>query len=121
MEKNIELESKTKDLVVNFVNALTNNDLQKARNCVSDDFTYTSPLGSYDRPEPYFKRMEQTPLKFDIKKVFVDGNEVCVIVDVIAGPMALFSCGWYVVENQKIRSLKLAYDPRSIIEAMAKK
>lgn len=121
MEKNLELENRAKELVVYFIESLSNNDLRNARNCVSDDFSYTSPLGSYNRAEPYFKRMEQSPLKFDIKKVFTDGNEVCVFVDVLAGPVTLFACGWYTVEDQKIRSLKLAYDPRPLIEILAKK
>lgn len=95
MERNLELEDNARGLVVRFIESLSQNDLKSARNCVNDDFEYISPLGNYDRAEPFFKRMEASPLKFNIKKTFVDGNEVCVFVDVPLGSLTLLACGWY--------------------------
>lgn len=69
----------------------------------------------------YFKVAEQAqqthqePYKFDIKKIFTDENDVCVFNDVIVEGVTLFACGWYHIENQKIRSLRLVYDPRPLL------
>ncbi|MGI0091443.1 MAG: hypothetical protein ACREBS_07020, partial [Nitrososphaerales archaeon] len=48
--------------------------------------------------------------KYEIKKVFMDGNDVCVCNDVIWGNMTFPAVGLYLVEDQKIRSLTLVYD-----------
>lgn len=120
MQKN-ESTKTAKEIVIFFQESLNNRDLKSARSCVSDDFVYTSPLGSYNKAEPYFKHMEQSTLKFYIKKLFTDGNDICVFNDVIAGPVTIVACGWYHVEDQKIRSLQLTYDPRPLIEMLTKK
>ena len=50
--------------------------------------------------------MEGAPLKFNIKKIFVDGNEVCVFVDVPLGYSTMLACGWYTVEEEKNSFIK---------------
>ncbi|MGH9988602.1 MAG: nuclear transport factor 2 family protein, partial [Nitrososphaeraceae archaeon] len=62
------------------------------------------------------QQMHQASYKFDLKKIFIDGNDVCVFNDVIAGSITLFACGWYHIENQKIHTLKLIYDPRPLLQ-----
>jgi hypothetical protein len=56
-------------------------------------------------------------LKYDVKKVFVDGDDVCVFYDLTLSGAALFTRGWYQVEDGKIRSLKVLFDPRPVLEA----
>jgi limonene-1,2-epoxide hydrolase len=122
MQKNESAKS-PKEIVVSFLKYLNNRDLESARSCVSDNFVCISPpgLGSFDSAESYFKAAEQaqkvheSSYKFEIKKIFMDGNDVCVFNDVIAGPITLFACGWYHVEDGKIRSLRLVYDPRPLL------
>jgi hypothetical protein len=55
--------------------------------------------------------LEQAWLKYDVKKIFSDGDYVVVFNDVVTSPTTLFACGLYHVEVQKIRSLKQLYDP----------
>jgi ketosteroid isomerase-like protein len=121
MQKNESAKS-AKEIVVSFLKYLNNKDLKSARSCVSDDLVFILPQGSFDSAEAYFKAAEQglqtyqEPYKFVIKKIFTDGDDVCVFNDVIAGSVTLFACGWYHVENQKIRSVRLVYDPRPLLE-----
>jgi ketosteroid isomerase-like protein len=121
MHKN-ESVMDAKKIVTSFQESLNNRDLKSARSYVSDDFLCTNPLGSFDSAESYFKaaeqaqQMHQASYKFDLKKIFMDGNDVCVFNDVIAGTLTLFACGWYHIEDQKIRSLKLIYDPRPLLQ-----
>ncbi|MGI0019397.1 MAG: nuclear transport factor 2 family protein [Nitrososphaera sp.] len=115
MQKN-ESAMNAKEIVISFLESLNDRDFKSARSYVSDDFSFTSPPGSADSAETYFKGVEQQQLKFDIKKIFTDGNDVCVFNDVIAGPITLLASGWYHVEDQKMRSLKLVYDPRPLLQ-----
>ena len=121
MQKNESAKS-AKEIVISFLDSLNKRDLKSARNCVSDDFSFILPQASFDSAEAYFKAAEQAQQTyqesyiFDIKKIFTDGNDVCVFNDVIAGRVTLFACGWYHIENGKIRSLRLVYDPRPLLE-----
>lgn len=121
MQKN-EHAMSAKEIVISFQEALNTRDLKSARSRVSDDFVCTLPSGSYDGAEAYFRAAEQaaqannSPYRFDLKKIFVDGDDVCAFNDVIAGPVTLAACGWYHTEGGKIRSLRLVYDPRPLLQ-----
>lgn len=122
MQKNNAMSSGAKEIVITFQESLNNRDIKSARSFVSDDFTCTLPSGSFNSAEAYFKAVEhaaqvnESPYKFNAKKTFVDGNDVCVFNDVIAGPKTLLACGWYHIEGGKIRSLNLVYDPRPLLQ-----
>jgi hypothetical protein len=55
--------------------------------------------------------MEQIRLKFKIKKVFVDDDDVCLLYDLSTGPITFFGCGRYHAEQGKISSLRVVFDP----------
>jgi hypothetical protein len=65
--------------------------------------------------------MERMKLKYGIKKIFADENDVCLFYDLSMGGLTLFGCGWYHVQNGKINSLKVVFDPRPVLEASDKK
>ena len=92
-----------------------------ARGYVADNLSFSAPLASYDKARPYFEEMERLRIRFDIKRVFSDGSDVCLLYDFSSGPLTMCGAGWYRVENGKISSLKVIYDPRPIIEMLAKK
>jgi limonene-1,2-epoxide hydrolase len=117
----MESSKNAKEVVMSYVKALNNQDFKSARTYVSDGLSFSAPLATYNNAEPYFKDMERLRIKFNVKKIFVDGNDVCLLYDFGAGPINLFGCGWYHVENGKISSLRVLYDPRPIIELSTKK
>jgi limonene-1,2-epoxide hydrolase len=47
-----------KEIVSGFLEALQRKDFKSARNYVSDNVTYVSPLNSLNGAEPYFKYVE---------------------------------------------------------------
>ncbi|HYB04576.1 MAG TPA: nuclear transport factor 2 family protein [Nitrososphaerales archaeon] len=113
--QNNELVKNAKEIVVSFIESLNKGDLKSARSYVSDNYSVTVPGASFDGAEAYFKGAEKAQQtygsgRYDIKKVFTDGNDVCVLNDVIWGNATFLACGWYHLENQKIRSLTLIYD-----------
>jgi len=73
-------------------------------------------LGSRNGAADYFNDMEKMKLKYDIKKVFAEGNDVCLLYDTVLSGVTIFGCGWYHVEGDKINSLKVVFDPRPVLE-----
>lgn len=60
--------------------------------------------------------------KYKIKKVFEEGTDVCLLYDInMGGKETIFTCGWYHLKNNKIKSLKVVFDPRPVLEESVKK
>ena len=104
-----------KEVVLACVDAITKEDFQLARTYVSPDMHFDGVLGSRDGLEAYFLDMEKMRLKYDVKKVFVDGNDVCLLYNIFLAGAEVFCCGLYHVEAGKIRSLKVVFDPRPVL------
>ena len=93
--------------------AVENRDFESVRKYVSDNIQYEGPegLGSFNKAEPYLKYKEHLNLpKADIKKKFVDNNDVCLICDMIFDKQSVTSqiFSWYHVNDRKISSIKVA-------------
>jgi hypothetical protein len=78
-------------------------------------------MGSFDKAEPYLKYLEHwvvNGLYLDVKKVFVDGNDVCEFheVNVEKLPAPLLVCMWFHVDDGKINSIKIVFDPRPYLQ-----
>jgi len=110
-----------KETVLSFVNSLNEEDFKTARSYVSDDMTFAGVLGSRNGAEAYFKDMEKMKLKYEIKKVFAECDDVCLLSDVSMQGVTMFTCSWYHVEGGKINSLKVVFDPRPVLELSDKK
>jgi hypothetical protein len=124
MKKEIEGErpkNNAKDVVVNFINALNKEDFRTARKYLNDYMTFKGVLGTRDGADAYMNDMEKMKMKYDIKKVFADQNDVCIFCDIIQPNVTFLNCGWYHVENDKISALIVIFDPRPVLAAAAKR
>jgi hypothetical protein len=115
------IENKTKDIVLFLLDAINKEDFKKARTLVTDDFKFNGVLGSRNGADDYFKSMEQLKFKFEIKKIFSDGKDACVLYDVTMSGKKIFCCGWYHLREDKISSLRVVFDPRPVLEASERK
>ena len=109
-----------KNVVMEYLQAAEGRDFQTARGYLSDNISYVGPLNSFDRVEPYLKYLEHLKLpKFDYKKVFDDGNDVCLLYELKVGtpPVNSLVCLWaHVGDDGKISSFRLVFDPRPYIQ-----
>jgi len=108
-----------KEFVIEYLQTCDRKDFKSARSFVSDDVSYVSPIGSFDKAEPYFKYFEHVDLpKMDIKKVFVDGSDVCVLHELNFGtpPEPMLVCTWCHVDSGKIDSIRVVFDPRPWVQ-----
>ena len=107
-----------KDVVMAYQRALGQQDYKAARSYMANDrFSFKGPLASHETPEGLLKDLEQLHhivKGVDMKKVFVDGDDVCLLYDLITKepPMESFTCEWYHVSGGKIQSLRVVFDAR---------
>ena|SRR5215813_2848747 len=109
-----------KNIVMKYLQAAERRDFQTARVYLSDNISYVGPLNSFDRVEPYLKYFEHLKLpKFDYKKVFEDGNDICLLYELKFGtpPVTSPVCLWaHVCDDGKISSIRVIFDPRPYIQ-----
>lgn len=106
----------SKQTVLSFIKALNEEDFDAARKYLSDDMKFTGVMGTRDGGDIYIKDMEKMKFKYDIKKAFADGNDVCLWYDISMNDHKIFSSGWYHVENHRIQWFKVLFDPRPLLE-----
>lgn len=111
----------SKEVVLTFLDALNRSDFQTARKCVADDLKFVGTLGTREGADVYFRDMERMRLKYDIKKAFVEGDDVCVFYGITMSNVTVFCAGWYQLSGGKIRSFRVVFDPRPVLEAADKK
>jgi hypothetical protein len=104
-------------IVLKFGDAINAEDYQLARTYVADNLTHIFPLGEHDNADAYFEQLKYVRPKLDIHKTFVDGNDVAVMYDTTVAGVTLFASGWFKVEDGKVRSFTVVFDPRSLLAA----
>jgi tRNA G37 N-methylase TrmD len=109
-----------KEIVMEYMRSVDQREFKSARSLLIDRVSYSGPqgLGSFDSAEPYLKYLEHLSLpKSEIKKVFADGNDVCLIHEsnFATPPVTLFVCTWYRVDDGKISSIRVVFDPRPFV------
>lgn len=119
LQKNESSAKSAKEIVMEYLQLITERqDFKSARSYLKDNVSYVSPLNSFDRAEPYLKYNESLHLpKLDIKKVFVDGDDVCILHETNLPRMSstVFTTLWFHVDGGKISSLRALFDPRPFI------
>jgi predicted ester cyclase len=105
-----------KETVLSFIKAINEEDFNTARKYVNDDLTFVGVLGTRNGADNYFHDMERMKLKYDIKKTFVEAEEVCLLYDITMTGVTIFGCGWYQLINGRISLFKVVFDPRPVLE-----
>ena len=114
--RSVAVESDAKEIVLAFINALNDEDFESAKRYISDNLVFVGVMVTRNGADAYMNDMEKMKLKYRIKKSFVEGDDVCLFYDIDMGGKTIFSCGWYQVEEGKIKSFKMIFDPRPLLE-----
>ena len=108
----------SKEVVMSYQRSLGSQDYKTARSMMSDDgFSFRGPLATHDKPEGLLedlKQLHHIVKGVEMKKIFADGEDVCLLYDLITtSPDATsFTCEWYTVKNSKIKSVRVVFDAR---------
>jgi hypothetical protein len=111
-----------RDTVMSYVNALDNHDYNSARNWLGDNVLVKGPAGeAFRSPDEFIRMMQKQQGKYEIKKVFVDGDDVCLLYDFITRTVTAFFASWYKVKDGKIILVQTVFDPRPFAAMQDKK
>ena len=107
-------DSKSRDLVMAYNGALDRQHYDEALGRLHDRVRIRGPAGeAFGKPLDFIEMLRKYRGKYDVKKVFVDGDDVCVIYDLkTVGPTVSMS-SWYQVKGGKIVSIQTVFDPRA--------
>ena len=109
MTKNIN----ARDIVLKYIENLDSLEYDKAKNYLDDRIKISGPAGEqFANSTNFIKMLKNYNGKYDIKKVFFDDNDVCVLYDLITDSVVAFMSSWYKIENEKIVSIKTIFDSK---------
>ena len=106
-----------REIVENYRAALGKGDFATARTLMQDHMTFQGPLDTFNTADQYLeaaRRLASIIQRIDPKKVFVDGDDVCVLYDMVTNTPAgtAFIAEWYQVKDGKIAALHAVFDAR---------
>jgi len=103
-----------RETVMSYISAMDSGDYTTARNYLSDNVLVKGPAGeAFRTPDEFLGMMRQQRGKYDVKKVFVDGNDVCLLYYFVTDKVTTFFSSWYQVQAGKIISIQTVFDPRA--------
>jgi SnoaL-like domain len=109
----IHTDSQTRALAVQYIEAVGAKELDTLASLLHQEFEFSGNAAPTHSVEPYvaaIRRLSPIIVRNDIKKVFVDGNEVCVFYDFVTTICPVASVEWLVIQEDKVRSTCLLFD-----------
>jgi hypothetical protein len=114
-----------KEIVALYYNAWQHKHGDLGEVPLADDFQFSGPVASFDSADGYramAKEAGQAVTSFDVRRQFVDGNQVCSIIDwemAIPGIGRMTSAELLEIEDGVIVRGELIYDAEALRRAMA--
>jgi ketosteroid isomerase-like protein len=103
-------------VVEDFFDAWTSKDFARARSLLADDVSFEGPIDRFSDADRYVASLRQLSgivTGAEKQKVFVDGDDVCVIYDLKTAPIPNSrTCEWCRVRDGKIASVSVVFDAR---------
>jgi ketosteroid isomerase-like protein len=98
-----------------YLEAFSRKDFDAFRRLLADNVTFTGPaatLAGADAISTAYQRLAAMLLRNQLKKTFVDGDEVCIIYDFVTDTAAgaVPTVEWLKIEHGKVRSIWLVTD-----------
>jgi ketosteroid isomerase-like protein len=110
------LMAESAEVAEDFFEAWTSKDFGRARSLLHDDVSFEGPIDAFSDADSYIASLTQLSgivTGADKQKVFVDGDDVCVIYDLKTMPVpSSRTCEWYRVRDGKIASVSVVFDAR---------
>jgi ketosteroid isomerase-like protein len=97
-----------------YLAAVANKDLAQVEALLAPDITFVGPAmtlsGAHDVLAA-LRRIIAIHVRNDVKRVFVDGDEVCVIYDFVTDTVGVVpTIEWLTFANARIQAVRLYYD-----------
>lgn len=107
-----------KSVCIQCLRAWTNGDFAGARSVIADDITFVGPLGSAQGVDLYMsglRRLRDLGVRSaDVHKIFTEGDEVCLIYDLVSAVATIPCAAWCEVRIGMISSVHAFFDTRAL-------
>jgi len=110
------MDTPAKNIVTRFIESLNQEDFDTALTLLDKDMTFEGVLGTRNGADTYMSDMRKMKLKYRIKELMTNGDNVAVFYDIQMGGKDIFSAGWYQVHKGKIQRFRVVFDPRPLLE-----
>jgi len=102
------------NVVMSYISALDRHEYDEALGLLHENVRIRGPAGeAYGKPLDFIEMLRKYRGKYDIKKVFSDGSDVCLWYDLKTTGPTVFMSSWYQVRDGKIVSIQTIFDPRA--------
>jgi hypothetical protein len=111
----MESPNNPRKVVKSYIDALDGQAYDEALRYLHDHVSIRGPAGeTFGKPYDFIEMLRRYRGKYDVKRTFVDGDEVCLWYDLatIAGRVSMAS--WYQVKDGKIVLIQTIFDPRAL-------
>jgi ketosteroid isomerase-like protein len=103
-----------REVVMSYIQAMDRRDYAAVRQYLRESVFIKGPGGeAFRSPDEFLKMMELQRGRYDVRKVFVDGDDVCLLYNFVTDRATVFFCSWYQVKGGKIASIETIFDPRA--------
>jgi SnoaL-like domain len=102
-----------KDVVMAYIQALDGQRYDEALTLLDERVRVRGPGGeTFGKPLDFIEMLRKYKGRYDVKKVFADGDDVCVLYDLSTTGPTVYMSSWYQVKDGKIASIQTVFDPR---------
>ncbi len=104
-----------KSIALAYIDGCARKDLDAVAPLLAPDIRFTGPTRTIEGATPLLAVLRQLGpvwVRSDVRKVFADGNDVCVIYDLVTDTPAgaVPTVEWLRIEDGRIRSVNLYFD-----------
>lgn len=109
-----QANAQPKEVVKSYIDALDRQKYEEAMSFLHEGVRISGPAGeTFGKPLDFIEMLRKYKGRYDIKKLFADGNDVCVLYDLATTGPTVYMSSWYQVERGKIVSINTVFDPRA--------
>lgn len=101
--------------VSSFLKALNDNDYEGAGEFMDEYVRFEGVLGSVTGRDEYIAQMAKMKLRYDVKKLLYDDENVSVLYEIDMGGKPVLTTGWYEVQDGRITHIRVIFDPRPVL------
>ena len=104
------------EIIDDYLKAIARGDFDRVRSCLADGFSYKGPTASFTDPESFIENIwhvGQILHHIETRKTFVDGNDVCSILNFhvhFDEPRSVPVVQWATVKDGKIQTIEVLFD-----------
>jgi SnoaL-like domain len=114
-----------KEVVMGYQAAMGKDDWAGARAHLADTIDFVGPFDKFSKPDDLLaalKKLHPIVERVDMHKMFVDGDDVCVLYDLVTNSPAgtAFIAEWHHVSKGKIDRIRVVFDSRPFAAMMGR-